>query len=264
MSVEKDTITFSFGENWRDFVETISEDSVARARLDIEKYLGAGVVAGKTVLDVGCGSGIHSLCFHMLGAKEIISVDVDPKSVESTKLLWEKSHRPANWRVLQGSVLDDEFVRGLGKHQIVYSWGVLHHTGEMWKAISNAAGLVERGGTLWIAIYAKGPKYAEHLALKQSYNRATTFGKKVIAWKEIYKLMRLRVSWRQNPFAWNEKQERGMDTYHDLLDWLGGLPYEVASDQEIISFCRERGFVEENIEVRAEGACSVYCFRLSE
>jgi 2-polyprenyl-6-hydroxyphenyl methylase/3-demethylubiquinone-9 3-methyltransferase len=149
----------------------------------------------------------------------------------------------------------------LGKHEIVYSWGVLHHTGSMWEAIANAASLVADGGAFWISIYKKGPKYPEHLAMKQAYNRSSALGKKLIVWKEIYKMMRLRFSWRQNPFAWNEKQERGMDTYHDLVDWFGGLPYEVATEEEIISFCKERGFQEERVDARAEGACSIYLLR---
>src|SRR5947209_6575303 len=112
-NAEEQPITFSFGQNWRDFVESISEDSVRRARSDIEEWLGRDAVSGKTVLDIGCGSGIHSLCFHLLGAREIVSLDVDPYSVESTRVLWEKAGGPASWKVIQGSILDKDFVGGL-------------------------------------------------------------------------------------------------------------------------------------------------------
>jgi 2-polyprenyl-6-hydroxyphenyl methylase/3-demethylubiquinone-9 3-methyltransferase len=257
-------ITFSFGKNWRSYVDTISEDSIQRAMSDIEDWLGQARVNGKTVLDIGSGSGIHSLCFNMLGAKEIVSVDVDPHSVESTRLLWEKAGKPAHWNVLQGSVLDEVFVKNLGVHDIVYSWGVLHHTGSMWNAISNACSLVKRGGLFWIAIYVKGPTYPEHLALKQSYNRASYFGKKFMVWKRIYEMMRQRWSWRQNPFAWNEKGGRGMDTYHDLVDWLGGLPYEVASKEEIVEFCESNGFRLERVGEFPEGCNNTYLFSLLE
>lgn len=248
MEMQNEKITFSFGENWRSFVDTVSDDSIQRALSDIERWLGADTVIGKTILDIGSGSGIHSLCFHRLGAKEVSSFDLDPKSVESTRLLWRKAGSPSNWEIAQGSILDKDFVAGIGKHQIVYSWGVLHHTGSMWQAIDNACGLVEKGGLLWIAIYVKSPSYEQDLKLKRSYNQASRFGKKIIEWNEISKLMRQRWNAGKNPFGWNEKQVRGMDAYHDLLDWLGGLPYEVASAEEIISFCEGRGFTMQKVD----------------
>jgi 2-polyprenyl-6-hydroxyphenyl methylase/3-demethylubiquinone-9 3-methyltransferase len=72
--------------------------------------------------------------------------------------------------------------------------------------------------------------------------------------------MRLRRSRGQNPFAWNEKKDRGMDVYHDLLDWLGGLPYEVASKEEVIAFCGARGLVLKKLNEIGEGACNSYLF----
>jgi SAM-dependent methyltransferase len=260
--MEQEEITFSFGENWRSFVDTISEGSISRAMSDIEDWLGQDAIAGKSVLDVGSGSGIHSLCFFKLGAKEILSLDVDPYSVESTRLLWEKAGRPANWTVTQGSILDRDFVDGLGKHEIVYSWGVLHHTGSMWEAIENTCTLVDSGGKLWIALYVKGPTYPEHLALKQSYNRASRLGKKVMVWKEIYKIMSERRQMGFNPFSWNRKHDRGMDVYHDLIDWLGGLPYEVASKEEVVKLCNARGFSLDRIFETGEQGNNIYLFSL--
>jgi 2-polyprenyl-3-methyl-5-hydroxy-6-metoxy-1,4-benzoquinol methylase len=258
MQMQNEKITFSFGENWRSFVDTVSDGSIKLALSDIERWLGPDTVIGKTILDIGSGSGIHSLCFHRLGAKEISSFDLDPYSVESTRLLWGKAGSPANWKVSQGSILDQDFVAGIDKHQIVYSWGVLHHTGSMWQAIKNACSLVEKGGLLWIAIYVKGPSYEQDLKLKRSYNQASRLGKKIIEWKEISKFMRQRWKAGKNPFAWNEKRGRGMDAYHDLLDWLGGLPYEVASADEVISFCEGEGFTLKKVDDRE--ANIVYLF----
>lgn len=261
-NLDKELITFSFGKNWRSYVDTVNEDAVALARKDIEEWLGRDAVAGKTVLDIGCGSGIHSLCFHLLGAKQVVSLDVDPYSVESTRLLWEKAQRPSNWKVIEGSVLDKDFVAGLGTHEIVYSWGVLHHTGSMWEAIANASTRVEPGGRFWIALYVKGPTYPSDLALKQKYNRASKLGKKMMEWQYIYGIMRERWKSGQNPLKWNEKRERGMDVYHDVVDWLGGLPYEVASKEEVEEFCRERGFTTEKIDDDPTRANIIYLFSL--
>ncbi|HJQ34217.1 MAG TPA: class I SAM-dependent methyltransferase [Pyrinomonadaceae bacterium] len=261
-NLDKEVITFSFGKNWRSYVDTVNENAVARARKDIEEWLGADAVEGKTVLDIGCGSGIHSLCFHLLGAKEIVSLDVDPYSVESTRLLWERAGRPSNWKIIEGSVLDKNFVAGLGKYEVVYSWGVLHHTGSMWEAVANACTRVREGGLMWLALYRKGPSYPHDLALKQSYNRASKLGKKMMEWKYIYGLMRQRWREGQNPLAWNEKRERGMDVYHDIVDWLGGLPYEVATAEEVEDFCRERGFETVKIDDDPTRANILYLFSL--
>lgn len=258
--MQDELITFSFGKNWRSYVDTVSEESIERARADIEEWLGVDGVKDKTVLDLGCGSGIHSLCYYLLGAKEILSFDVDNYSVESTQLLWEKAGKPSNWRVIQGSILDRDFVGSLGKHEIVYSWGVLHHTGSMWQAIKNAASLVKQGGLFWIAIYVKGPKYPEHLALKQKYNRSSAIGKKMMVWRFIGNIMRERRRAGLNPFAWNETYDRGMDVYHDVLDWLGGLPYEVASKEEIVNFFAAEGFALEKIKELPEGGNNIYLF----
>src|ERR1041385_1515449 len=217
--MESDTITFSFGRNWRDFLDTVSEDTLRRAMGDIVEWIGQENVAGKTVLDIGSGSGIHSLCFHSLGAKEVFSFDVDPHSVASTRLSWEKAGKPANWQVVHGSILDEHFVHQLAKAEIVYSWGVLHHTGSMWQAVDHAASLVASGGLFWIALYVKGPHYEEHLALKRRYNRASWLGKKIMVWRNILDIMRERRRNGMNPWTWNTRDGRGMNTYHDLIDW---------------------------------------------
>lgn len=260
--LDKELITFSFGKNWRSYVDTVNEDAVERARKDIEEWLGADTVAGKTVLDIGSGSGIHSLCYYLMGAQSVLSFDVDPYSVESTRLLWQKAGSPANWQVTSGSILDKEFVGGLGKHEMVYSWGVLHHTGSMWEAVGNACTLVAPGGRFWIALYAKGPTYPQHLALKQKYNRASALGKKIMEWKFIWGIMRDRRRAGLNPLKWNEKKERGMDIYHDIVDWLGGLPYEVATTEEVINFLGERGFVLEKLREGPEGGNHIFLFSL--
>jgi 2-polyprenyl-6-hydroxyphenyl methylase/3-demethylubiquinone-9 3-methyltransferase len=260
-NIEKETITFSFGKNWRDFVDHMSDEAVQGARSDIEEWFGQENVSGKTVLDIGCGSGIHSLCFHMLGAKEIVSLDVDPHSVSTTKLLWERAGKPSNWTVLQGSILDRDFVDQLGQHELVYSWGVLHHTGAMWQALENACTRVQQGGRFWIALYVKGPTYPEHLALKQRYNRHPWWRKKIMVWRYIYHYY-MAPRWRAglNPFGWNTTSTRGMNVYRDVIDWLGGLPYEVASKEEVVSFCGERGFTIEKILETGEQGNNIYLF----
>ena len=240
------------------FLGDLSEEDVGRARADIKEWLGD--VAGKDVIDIGSGSGLHSLCFKTLGARRLVSFDYDPKSVQATRTLKERTPENDNWTVLHGSILDRPFVDSLGKFDVVYSWGVLHHTGAMWEAIENAAGMVAPGGIFWIALYQAGPRYEKDLALKQRYNRASKLGKWWMVQVEILIEMLRQIRHGKNPLFWNQQRHRGMNQYHDIIDWLGGLPYEVADEDETVVFGRKKGFILERIKVKDEGACSIYVF----
>jgi SAM-dependent methyltransferase len=256
-------VTFSFGKNWKEYLATVGDEEIDGAKRNIEKWLGNNPVSGKTVLDIGSGSGIHSLAFYLLGAKTVRSFDYDKHSVEATKALWEKQGKPQNWEVSHGSILDAEHLKSYReKFDLVYSWGVLHHTGSMWEAVGNSITLVKPGGKLWIALYVKGPKYQDDLALKQRYNDASPLGKKWMVNKWVARIMIRRLLNFQNPLKWNEKRSRGMNIYNDIIDWLGGLPYEVASEDEVLSFCRKKGLILERVEAAPEGGCSDYVFSL--
>ena len=258
--MNEDSISFSFGKNWGDYLKTVTGQEIDSAKRDIAEWLGTDFVSGKVVVDIGSGSGIHSLAFYLLGAKEIYSFDSDQHSVEATRALWEKEGRPENWVISHGSILDDGYIKSLGQFDIVYSWGVLHHTGAMWKALRNSFSLIKPGGRLWMSLYAKGPNYHKDLELKKKYNSSAKAGKHWMIYKRIGRLMLRRLRHFKNPFTWNEKKERGMNVYHDLVDWLGGLPYEVASEDEVLRIGREHDLVLERIKVIGERMCSIYVF----
>ena len=57
----------------------------------------------------------------------IVTCEVHP---QERARLHDLSGRPAHWRIAQGSVLDKAYMESLGTFDIVYSWGVLHHTGD--------------------------------------------------------------------------------------------------------------------------------------
>jgi 2-polyprenyl-6-hydroxyphenyl methylase/3-demethylubiquinone-9 3-methyltransferase len=254
-------ITFSFGKNWMDYNRTVTQKEIDKAEEDLVYWVGKENIEGKRVLDLGSGSGIHSLGLLALGAKELVSFDYDPNSVTATTEHWEKKGRPENWKVMHGSILDKAFVNQLGQFDLVYSWGVLHHTGSMWDAINNALSMVRPGGHFFITIY-KDDNYQKSIAIKQKYNAASPAGKRMIERKEIAKLMAKRAMHLKNPLAWNQKIERGMNIYHDLVDWLGGLPYEVASEDEILRWGRQNNLEMERILCKGNyGACNYYLFR---
>jgi 2-polyprenyl-6-hydroxyphenyl methylase/3-demethylubiquinone-9 3-methyltransferase len=128
----------------------------------------------------------------------------------------------------------------------------------MWEAIENVFSLVAPNGKLWISLYAKGPRFDADLKLKRKYNAAGKIGKRLTEWRWISRIMLSRLRHLKNPFSWNQKGIRGMNVYNDLIDWLGGLPYEVASEDEVVLFARQRGFILERIDVLPEGGCSTF------
>lgn len=259
--MKSNDITFSFGENWKDYVGTIDNDDITSANEDITDWLSENEITDKDIIDIGCGSGIHSYCFYKHGANKLVSVDADPRSVEATSLLRDRAEQPSNWTVSVGSILDDSLLENLGKFDVVYSWGVLHHTGEMWQAIENASTLAKPGGLFWISLYSKGPGYPKDLAIKQKYNKLSNVGKKIFIARKIVKIMWKRLKKGKNPITWNEKVGRGMHKYHDIIDWYGGLPYEVASKDEIESFLDKRNFNLVRAQETKERTCSVYLFK---
>jgi SAM-dependent methyltransferase len=251
-------LSFSFGRNWRSYARFVSQSAIDEAARDIADWLGEDGVSGKTIVDVGCGSGIHSLGFHRLAAANLVSLDVDPDSVACTRQFWEKSGRPSNWRVMQSSVLDEQAMAGLGQFDIVYSWGVLHHTGQMWQAIDNASRLAKAdGGRLWIALYAKGDNYPGDLESKLSFNRKSWMAKQAFVLRYLVRRWRneRRQGRRLKDWFWHG---RGMNAYHDAIDWFGGLPYEVASVEEVIAFLAERGWKLDRVDEVGEGGCSTF------
>ena len=253
-------ISFSFGRNWNRYVRTVDDAKIAGAVEDIRARLGTGV-RGKCVVDVGCGSGIHSLAFRRLGASRVVSFDADPHSVTATTTLWNRENRPSSWEVRPGSILDPRMIASLGQFDVVYSWGVLHHTGAMWQAIENAAKLVAVGGAMWIALYVAGPRYERDLAVKRTFNAAADPVKWAIVAREVLRAMYGNALQHKNPLAWNRQKERGMSVYYDIWDWLGGLPYEVASREEVGEFLTARGFESEGFEGAGEGCCANYLYR---
>ena len=124
---------FEFGKNWESFSPLIDEEAIRKAEDRMALFLGTRDLSGRTFLDVGCGSGLHALVALRFGAKEVVAIDVDPDSVSTAGAVLERNWPGTNKTVRQVSVFDLEKER-FGEFDIVYSWGVLHHTGDMNRA----------------------------------------------------------------------------------------------------------------------------------
>lgn len=264
---------FEFGANWAAFLKSLDDERIALATTSLSSMLGERSLAGKTFIDVGSGSGLFSLAARRLGAR-VLSFDYDPQSVACTRELRQRFFPDdPDWVVAEGSVLDPGYLQGLGRFDVVYSWGVLHHTGAMWQALANVVPLVGEQGKLFIAIYNdQGPQSLRWLRLKQVYNRLPRLLKPLYATlvmgaRELRFLATATMRGRPDRYfrerrRYKEAGLRGMSYYHDLVDWIGGYPFEVAKPEQIFDFYRARGFSLLRLTTCAGGlGCNEFVFQ---
>lgn len=259
---------FEFGKNWRNFLGTLNDERIAEAEKSLKQRLSVENLQGRTFLDIGSGSGLFSLAARRLGAK-VHSLDYDPEAVACTAELRRRFFpEDTNWTVEQGSALDAAYLRSLGTFDTVYSWGVLHHTGAMWQALENASLPIAPGGTLFISIYNDQGRSSQMWRwVKRTYNRLPRplrFLVLVPATIRLWTLPTILDFRHGHPFAtWrNYKRSRGMSAWWDVVDWVGGYPFEVAKPEEIFDFYRQKGFVLEQLKTCGKGhGCNEFVFQ---
>jgi 2-polyprenyl-3-methyl-5-hydroxy-6-metoxy-1,4-benzoquinol methylase len=244
---------FEFGANWSLFIRRLTPERIQEAEESLKNMLGVESLRGARFLDIGSGSGLFSLAARRLGAA-VHSFDVDPQSVACTQELRQRFfENDSAWRVEEGSALDAAYLQKLGLFDVVYSWGVLHHTSDMWSAINNAMRRVAPGGRLFISLYNdQGAQSRRWTLKKRIYNKLprglrSLYIALVMGPRELKLLAGAILRGRfvdhvrkRLPSAMYSR--RGMSYWRDMVDWMGGYPFEVAKPEEVFRFMRDRGF----------------------
>jgi 2-polyprenyl-6-hydroxyphenyl methylase/3-demethylubiquinone-9 3-methyltransferase len=269
---ETETQRFEFGRNWASFLKLLDDSRIEQAEESLKKLLAVDTLSGRSFLDIGSGSGLFSLTARRLGAR-VHSFDYDIDSVNCTKELLRRYYPlDASWTVEQGSALDSDYLRSLGRFDIVYSWGVLHHTGSMWQALANADALVEPGGTLVLALYNDaGGRSALWRAIKRTYLALPrplrpAFAALAIVPGEARMLTSALLKLRPSEYfqMWTRYAEakRGMNRWRDVIDWVGGYPYEYAKVDKVFDFYRQRGYTLSRLRCSAGPlGCNEFVFQ---
>lgn len=259
---------FSFGKNWQDFLRSLNTERIENAKKSLSDFLyGTESITGKTFVDIGCGSGLFSLAAYRLGAERVVSVDIDDFSLSCVQHLHKQEGSPKNWKIISGSALDEKFLQSLGTFDIVYSWGVLHHTGDMYRALENVITLTHPKSKLYIALYNDNHKILEGsskfwVKAKKLYNKSSSLEKRLFeAVYIVYYVIGLTANF-VNPIAYirNYQSLRGMNFMTDIKDWLGGYPYQYATTEEIIKFFAKQGFNCEKIVPARSIGCNEFLF----
>jgi 2-polyprenyl-3-methyl-5-hydroxy-6-metoxy-1,4-benzoquinol methylase len=263
-----DDIRYGFGKNWSEFIEKhFSEERVKISQQQLLGGLKYPDLKDKTFLDIGCGSGIHSLAALRAGAKQVFSFDYDVNSVKTAEFIKSREGNPSNWTIQQGSVLDKKYMKTLPKFDIVYSWGVLHHTGDMWNAIRNATIPLKDDSLFFIALYSYdvqvNPTVEFWLDIKQKYNKSGDFGKKYLEFWYFFKFLLIPdIKYCRNTIKRfkEHKATRGMELWTDIKDWLGGWPMEFLKIMEMQEVA-DREFGMELLSMTSIEANAEFLFR---
>ncbi len=263
---------FEFGQNWTRFLATVNDARVLRAEASLKAMLGLDTLAGLTFLDIGCGSGLFSLAARRLGADRTF---VRLRSAVGSLQPQAEGALPSRRRRLAHRV-------GIGprcrlsrkpspfRHRLLLGCPSPHRchvAGARACAASRAA-----NGKLFIAIYNDmGSQSIRWRQLKRLYAKLPAavqplYACAVSAPEEAKGFLRAVPSGRPQDYVatWTKyERNRGMSRWRDIIDWVGGYPYEFAKPDAICSFFIDRGFALDKMCIGGGLGCSEYVFSRS-
>jgi cyclopropane fatty-acyl-phospholipid synthase-like methyltransferase len=260
------TSRFGFGRNWKTFVdEYLTRDRIETAKESLQEFYHTAI-DGATFIDVGCGSGLFSLAAVELGATSVHSFDYDDESVQTARKVRDEYAPESDWRIEQGDILDDRYVANLGTFDCVYSWGVLHHTGNMWAAIENVFQLAHNDSEVYIALYnddrENTPTSPQWEQIKRAYIHGGRIRREVMLFTYVAYWTILRLYCGENPVRKaREYDARGMTFWTNMRDWIGGYPYEYASVEEVRAFIENKTEFElSRVNPNGNTGCNEFLF----
>ncbi len=170
-------------------------------------------VHGKIVLDAGCGNGRYTYCVAQYGG-QVIGVDIGA-GVESAN---QNTEDLSNVQIIQGDIFNLPFENGC--FDIIFSIGVLHHTGDAKRATMSLAGKLKPGGSLTVHVYGKGNFIYEFIdcvlrsrTTRMSVVELQEFTRKAYILRRI--IERIRLTTPINRFV-------RLDSHpHCIFDWYG-------------------------------------------
>lgn len=232
---------FSFGQNWLEYNQNwLTEEKLNQAKEHFDKLCGGIDFTNKKFLDVGFGQGL-TLFLASQKQAQCQGIDIDPKNITAFEVAKKKlgsvEKNLAPIQVQVASILDAQFVtQNHEAFDIVYAWGSLHHTGQMYPALKNCLSLLKPGGYFVCAIYNRHWSSGTWHWIKKNYNRSPHWLKKLAIGLLIPPIFLAKwlVTFK-NPL----KMKRGMSFYYDVIDWVGGYPYEYASAEEMFAFFKK-------------------------
>jgi 2-polyprenyl-6-hydroxyphenyl methylase/3-demethylubiquinone-9 3-methyltransferase len=257
---------FAFGKNWHSYSSLIDQERIDEAIKGLLHLIPAEAFRGRSFLDIGCGSGLHALAAAGLGVKCVTAIDLDPDSVVTARAVLARGGVSVPWSVDAASVFDLD-PKERGTFDIVYSWGVLHHTGSMWEAVAKAAAMVAPNGLLVLALYRRTRLDAFWRIEKRFYANAPHVVQRAIAacYVAAFRSAMLASGRSFAAYTANYKSSRGMDFRHDVHDWLGGYPYESVLAGEVEQRLGALGFAAERVFAMSEPTikfgCDEYVYR---
>jgi len=257
--------SFDFGENWLAYSKTaLTSERILSSREAFKKLISGIPIEGKTFLDVGFGQGLSSLCAAQLGA-QVYGIDINQKNVKAFEVTKRSFEILGSERMdmCVGSILLTEDIKPLQEKQargfdIVHSWGVLHHTGDMAQAFENCRKLVKKNGAFIVAIYNRHWSSPIWRLIKKFYCSSPKLLQRTLItiFIPIIFLAKFAVTLK-NPL----KSERGMDFFIDIVDWVGGYPYEYASINDIQALADRHGHEAPRIEkAKVPTGCNEFVF----
>jgi len=138
--------------------------------------------AGKDVLEIGCGIGTDSINFVRHGARLDI-VELSPESLALTKKRFEVYGLSANFFNGNAEELNRLLPAGK-KYDLVYSFGVIHHTPNPERVIAGVQGRLKPGGELRIMLYSRYCWKVLWIYLRQGWRQPWNLSRLVAKYSE--------------------------------------------------------------------------------